>query len=99
MEFTIPEMTPEVNRIQKTPLPPAMYHGANSFAKEYHRETTHAGFRCNRSVPRNRGTSKYGRWRSHALLYPTGLHLAAKLGQELPPGLSVERSNVGPLAL
>ena len=43
-----------------------MYHGANSFAKENYRETTHAGFGCNRSVPDNCGASEYGRWLSHA---------------------------------
>src|SRR5258708_5447406 len=43
-----------------------MYHGANSFAKENYRETTHAGFGCFSSVPDNRGASEYGRWLSHA---------------------------------
>ena len=52
--------------MQKTSLPPAMYHGANSFAKETYRDTTHAGFGCNSSVPHNYRASNYGGWRSHA---------------------------------
>src|ERR1039458_2709066 len=63
--------------MQKTPLPPAMYHGANSFAKEHYRETTHAGLGCNNPVSDNRGASKYGRWQSPAPwdhhLHPPGL--------------------------
>ena len=41
--------------MQKTPLPPAIYHGTNSFAKENYRETTYPGFGCNGPVPDNRG--------------------------------------------
>ena len=71
--------------MQKTPLTPAMYHGANSFAKENYRETIHAGFGCNSPVPDNRGASKYGRGRSHARaldLYPPGLQRGAdKVGK------------------
>ena len=66
--------------MQKTPLPPAMYHGANSFAKEHYRETTYAGFGCNSPVFDNRGTPEYGRWQPHAPrdhLHPPGLHRAA----------------------
>ena len=58
-----------------------MYHGANSFAKEFYRETTYAGFGCNGSIPDNRGASKSGR-ESRAYLYPPGLHQAGALGKE-----------------
>jgi hypothetical protein len=59
-----------------------MYHGANSFAKEHYRETIHAGFGCNNSVPYNRGASESGRWHAHAHLYAERLHQAptAELG-------------------
>jgi len=63
-------------------MSPAMYHGANFFAKENYRETTDAGFGCNRALPDDRRASKYGRWQSHAsreLPHP-GLHPAAVAG-------------------
>jgi hypothetical protein len=50
-------MTPEVNYIQKTPLPPAMYHGANSFAKENNHDRIHAGFGCTGAASDTGGTS------------------------------------------
>src|ERR1039457_2447958 len=52
--------------MQKIALPPAMYHGANSFAKELYRETFHAGFGRARPLPHHRIASKYGRWQSVA---------------------------------
>ncbi len=44
MEFTISETTYKIIYVLRNPLTPAMYHGANSFAKEYYREKTYAGF-------------------------------------------------------
>ena len=67
-----------------------MYHGANSFAKENHRETIHAGFGCNYPVYHNRGASKYGRSaRTH--LYPRRLHPAVR--KELRRVSQLKRSN------
>jgi hypothetical protein len=63
--------------MQKTNLPPAMYHGANSFAKENHRETTYAGFGCFDPFPGNRDASTNGGWHTHAVLQPAGLPTAA----------------------
>jgi hypothetical protein len=51
--------------MQRSPLPPAMYHGANSFAKEIYRETISAGVGCNNPLSNNRSASEYGRWQSH----------------------------------
>src|SRR5208282_1349276 len=78
--------------MQKTPLTPAMYHGANSFAKENYRETIPAGFGCNYPVYHNRGASKSGR-SAHALLYPPGLR-AAGVSKQLRRVSQLKRSNV-----
>jgi hypothetical protein len=67
----------------KNPLMSAIYHGTNSFAKENYCETIHAGFGGNRSLPDNRGASKYGRWQSRAhRLHHLGLRrFVDKLGR------------------
>jgi hypothetical protein len=54
---------PKINKMEKTQLPPAMYHGANSFAKEYYRETTDAGCGCTGAIPDNRDSSEHGGWK------------------------------------
>src|ERR1700686_4095155 len=80
--------------MQKTSLPPAMYHGANSFAKENYRETTHAGFGCSSTFPDNRGTPEYGRWLSRAPdLYLSGLPLSScsQTRKDFAAGFSVEK--------
>jgi len=71
-----------------------MYHGANSFAKENYRETTYAGFGRNRSIPHDRGASKYGGWQSRAPhLYHPGLPLSrcSQTGKGFAAGFSVEK--------
>jgi len=77
--------------MQKTPLSPAMYHGANSFAKEIHRETTHAGIGCNHPVSDNCGASKYGR-SAGTHLYPR--RLLPAVSKELRRVSQLKRSNV-----
>jgi len=76
-----------------------MYHGANSFAKENYRETTHAGCGCTGPVPDKRGTSKLGRRQSPAPwdyhLHPPGLHdLAVACG-----AAQLKRSNARAIVL
>jgi hypothetical protein len=80
--------------MQKNHLSPAMYHGANSFAKEIYRETTYAGFGCIGNVPDIRGASKFGRQprtllHSPGLLYARGELLVAWNGIAAP--FSVEK--------
>src|SRR5208282_1124449 len=79
-----------------------MYHGANSFAKENYRETTHAGFGCNNSVPHNHGASKYGGWRSLSTMYSPWLRRTASAqleGREPSRVSRLKRSNVGAIVL
>jgi hypothetical protein len=50
--------------MHKSGLNPAIYHGANSFAKEHYREKTHSGFGCTRAVCYDLRASDDGRWQS-----------------------------------